>query len=89
VLHAIHDRIVDTGREIVSVRLTPSAHAHGLALRCPPRLLWRARLGLSHSTVKHHLVNARSRVGATTMAQLVWIVAPRLPEAEGTSSTDE
>lgn len=38
------------------------------------------RLGLSHSTVKHHLANARSKVGATTTAQLVWILAPRLPE---------
>ena len=38
------------------------------------------RLGLSHSTVKHHLASARSRVGATTTAQLVWILAPRLPE---------
>jgi len=38
------------------------------------------RLGLSHSTVKHHLANARSNVGATTTAQLVWILAPRLPE---------
>ncbi|MEA2605808.1 MAG: Bacterial regulatory protein luxR family [Chloroflexota bacterium] len=39
------------------------------------------RLGLSHSTVKHHLANARSKVGATTTAQLVWILATRLPEA--------
>ncbi len=31
------------------------------------------RLGLSHSTVKHHLADARSKVGATTTAQLVWI----------------
>ena len=38
------------------------------------------RLGLSHSTVKHHLANARSKVGAETTAQLVWILAPRLPE---------
>ena len=38
------------------------------------------RLGLSHSTVKHHLANARARVGATTTAQLVWVLAPRLPE---------
>ena len=36
------------------------------------------RLGLSHSTVKHHLANARSKVGATTTAQLVWILPPRL-----------
>jgi DNA-binding CsgD family transcriptional regulator len=40
------------------------------------------RLGLSHSTVKHHLTNARSKVGATTTAQLAWILAPRLPEAD-------
>ncbi len=46
------------------------------------------RLGLSHSTVKHHLANARSKVGATTTAQLVRILAPRLPKAEGTSSAD-
>ncbi|MES2210553.1 MAG: LuxR C-terminal-related transcriptional regulator [Chloroflexota bacterium] len=38
------------------------------------------RLGLSHSTVKHHLANARSKVGADTTAQLVVILAPRLPE---------
>lgn len=38
------------------------------------------RLGLSHSTVKHHLANARSKVGATTTVQLVWILGPRLPE---------
>ena len=41
------------------------------------------RLGLSHSTVKHHLANARSKVGATTTAQLVWILAARLPGPEG------
>ena len=46
------------------------------------------RLGLSHSTVKHHLANARSRVGAATTAQLVWILAPRLPEPEGTAQAD-
>jgi hypothetical protein len=34
------------------------------------------------STVKHHLANARSKVGAETTAQLVWIRAPRLPEPE-------
>ncbi len=47
------------------------------------------RLGLSHSTVKHHLANARLRVGATTTAQLVWILAPRLPEADGEVHSDE
>jgi DNA-binding NarL/FixJ family response regulator len=47
------------------------------------------RLGLSHSTVKHHLANARSKVGATTTAQLVWILAQRLPEPEGSAAADE
>ena len=47
------------------------------------------RLGLSHSTVKHHLANARSKVRAATTAQLVWILAPRLPEAEGGPQADE
>ena len=47
------------------------------------------RLGLSHSTVKHHLANARSKVGAETTAQLVWILAPRLPEPAGATQTDE
>lgn len=47
------------------------------------------RLGLSHSTVKHHLANARSRVGAETTAQLVWILAPRLPEPDGLPQADE
>ena len=35
-----------------------------------------ARLGLSHSTVKHDLASARSRVGAETTALLVWMLAP-------------
>ena len=47
------------------------------------------QLGLSHSTVKHHLANARSKVGAETTAQLVWILAPRLPEPEGMAQTTE
>jgi DNA-binding CsgD family transcriptional regulator len=46
------------------------------------------QLGLSQSTVKHHLGNARFKVGATTTAQLVWILAPRLPEPEARVSAD-
>ena len=47
------------------------------------------RLGLSHSTVKHHLANARSKVGAETTAQLVWILGPRLPEPDDLAQSDE
>ncbi len=46
------------------------------------------RLGLSQSTVKHHLASARSKVGATATAQLVWILAPRLPVSEGVAESD-
>ena len=44
------------------------------------------RLGLSHSTLKHHLANARSKAGVATTAQLVWILAPPLPEPEEETS---
>ena len=47
------------------------------------------RLGLSHSTVKHHLASARFKVGATTTARLVWILRPRLPEPEGGAEAGE
>lgn len=47
------------------------------------------RLGLSHSTVKHHPASARSRVGVTTTAQLVWVLAPRLPEPDRETKSDE
>ena len=47
------------------------------------------RLGLSHSTVKPHLANARSKVGAETTAQLVWILGPRLPEPGDRALADE
>jgi DNA-binding NarL/FixJ family response regulator len=47
------------------------------------------RLGLSHSTVKHRLANARSKVGVATTAQLVWILGPRLPDPDGEAQTDE
>lgn len=47
------------------------------------------RLGLSHSTVKHHLASARSKAGVTTTAQLVWILGARLPEPEGAPHSDD
>jgi DNA-binding NarL/FixJ family response regulator len=40
------------------------------------------RLGRSRSTVRHHLANARSKVGATTTARLGWILGVRLAEPE-------
>lgn len=62
-----------TDREVVVVAAVLEAGSEKAAAH---------RLGLSHSTVKHHLANARSKVGATTTAQLVWILAHRLRDAE-------
>ena len=69
-----------TDREVVVVAAVLDAGSEKAAAH---------RLGLSHSTVKHHLANARSKVGAETTAQLVWILAPRLPEPEGVAETDD
>ena len=60
-----------TDREVVVVAAVLEAGSEKAAAH---------RLGLSHSTVKHHLANARSKVGADTTAQLVWILVERLPE---------
>jgi hypothetical protein len=38
VLHAAHDRITVAGPEIVGVRLTQAAYAHGLALALPEKV---------------------------------------------------
>ncbi len=40
-LHAIYEQIVVTGWRIMSVRLTPSAYAHGLALALPEAVMAR------------------------------------------------
>lgn len=62
-----------TEREVVVVTAVLVAGSEKAAARRP---------GLSHSTVKHHLANARSKEGAPTTAQLVWILSPRLPEPD-------
>ena len=69
-----------TDREVVVVTVVLVAGSEKAAAH---------RLGLSHSTVKHHLANARSKVGVEMTAQLVWILAPRLPEPEATADTEE
>ena len=45
------------------------------------------RLGLSHSTVKHHLANARSKVGATTTARSRGSSPARLPDPDRMAQT--
>jgi len=79
---ATHDVAISraTDREVVVVAAVLVAGSEKAAAH---------RLGLAHSTVKHHMANARSKVGATTTAQLVWILAPRLPEPDGMAQTDD
>jgi DNA-binding NarL/FixJ family response regulator len=69
-----------TDREVVVVAAVLTAGSEKAAAH---------RLGLSHSTVKHHLATARSKVRAANTAQLVWILAPRLPEPERMAETDQ
>jgi DNA-binding NarL/FixJ family response regulator len=66
-----HDAQRATGREVGVVAAVLVAGSEKAAA---------LRLGLSHSTVKHHLASAWSKVGATTTAQLVWILGQRRPE---------
>jgi hypothetical protein len=67
----------------------PRAPGSGRCHRGRPERTAAHRLGLSHSTVKHHLANARSKLGASTTAQLMWILAPRLREPEAVAQPDE
>ena len=50
VLHAIYDQVVVIGRRIVSVRLTPSAYAHGLALALPTKVAMARPTGFEPAT---------------------------------------
>jgi hypothetical protein len=47
VIHATYEPITVAGPEIVGVRLTQAAYAHGLALALPENVGWRARQELS------------------------------------------
>lgn len=38
-MHAIYERMTAVGAEIRSVRLTPAAYAHGLALALPEKVV--------------------------------------------------
>ena len=49
-LHAIHEEIVVTGRKIMSIRLTPSAYAHGLALALPEKVVMARPTGFEPAT---------------------------------------
>ena len=49
-IHAIYERIVVAGREIASVRLTPSAYAYGFALALPEKVVLARPTGFEPAT---------------------------------------
>ena len=49
-MHAIYDRIVVAGPEIVGVRLTAAAYAHGLALALPEKVAMARPTGFEPAT---------------------------------------
>ncbi len=48
--HAIYERIVVTGREFVSARLTPAAYAYGLARALPEEVVMARPTGFEPAT---------------------------------------
>jgi hypothetical protein len=59
-LHAIYERVVVAGPEIIGVRLTHAAHAHGLALALPEEAVMARPTGFgragTHSGFKQILI---------------------------------
>jgi len=70
VLHAIYDQIVVTGREIVLVRLTRSAYAHGLALALPTKVALARPTGVGRGIATYTiLIEGRDEWLAATRRQ--------------------
>ncbi len=49
-IHAIYERIIGRRAEIVGVRLTPAAYAHGLALALPEKVVMARPTGFEPAT---------------------------------------
>lgn len=52
-MHAIYDRITVAGPEIVGVRLTAVAYAHGLALALPEKVVMARLTGVERADAIH------------------------------------
>jgi DNA invertase Pin-like site-specific DNA recombinase len=55
VLHAIYERITVTGRTIVSIRLTPAAYAHGLAVAMPTKVALARPTGVGRALATYEI----------------------------------
>jgi hypothetical protein len=54
-MHAIYERITVAGPEIVGVRLTAAAYAHGLALALPEKVVMARPTGVGHAIAAHDM----------------------------------
>jgi hypothetical protein len=54
-LHAIYDRITVAGPEIMGVRLAQAAHAHGLALALPEKVVMARPTGVGRAITAYDL----------------------------------
>ena len=54
-LHAIYDRIVVAGPSIKSVRLTPAAYAHGMALALPEKVAMARPTGVGRAITTYRM----------------------------------
>lgn len=52
-LQAVYERIVVTGRTIVSIRLTPSAYGHGLVLALPDNVAMARPTGVERADARN------------------------------------
>ncbi len=55
-LHAIYERIVVAGPEIVRVRLTSAAYAHGLALALPEKVVMARPTGVGRALATYEVL---------------------------------
>jgi hypothetical protein len=70
VLHAIYDRMTVAGPEIVGVRLTQAAYAHGLALALPEKVELAPPAGVGHALATYEIpIEGREE----------WLAAARRP----------
>jgi hypothetical protein len=54
-MHAIYERITVAGPEIVGVRLTAAAYAHGLALALPEKVVMARPTGVGHALTTYEI----------------------------------
>jgi hypothetical protein len=63
-MHAIYERITVAGPEIVGVRLTAAAYAHGLALALPEKVVMARPTGVGRASAQrnHHFLRVHIEV---------------------------